>query len=51
MINVLISRDADVEQNMKGNKDEYNQGFFAAANANGNTHIYLLYICYGVGKE
>ncbi len=36
---------------MKGNKHEYNQGFFAATNNYGHSHIYLLYIYYGVGKE
>lgn len=35
---------SDIEQNKKGNEDEYNKGFFAATNAYGNTHIYLLYI-------
>lgn len=47
---VLIFQYSDIEQNMKGNVDEYNKGFFAADNAYGNTHIYLLYIYYGEGK-
>ncbi|MFY4775758.1 hypothetical protein [Metabacillus sp. RGM 3146] len=37
--------------NMKGNEDEYNKGFFAAANVYGLTYIYLLYTYYGKGKE
>lgn len=41
----------DIEENMKGNEDEYNKGFFATTNAYSITHIYLLYIYYGEGKE
>jgi hypothetical protein len=51
MIIVLILQDSDSEQNMKGNEDEYNKGFFTATNAYGNTHIYLLYIYYREGNE
>lgn len=51
MIILRILQDSDIEENMKGNEDEYNKGFFAATNAYGNSHIYLLYIYYGLGKE
>lgn len=43
--------DTDIVQNMKGNEDEYNKGFFVSINYYGNTHIYLLYLCYREGKE
>ena len=51
MILFLIFLDSDIDSNMKGNKDEYNKGFFAATNTYGLTHIYLLYFYYGEGKE
>ncbi|WP_257984270.1 hypothetical protein [Neobacillus cucumis] len=40
-----------MEQNMKGNEDEYNKGFFISTNLDGNTHIYIFYIFNREGKE
>lgn len=38
-------------RSVKGYEDEYNKGFFTAANTYGYSHIYLLHLYYGEGEE
>jgi hypothetical protein len=49
--NEYLLLESGIEQIMKGNKNEYNKGFFATTNVYGNTHFYLLYIYYREGKK
>lgn len=49
--NEYLLHESGIEQIMKGNKNEYNKGFFAAINVYGNTHFYVLYIYYGEDKK